>query len=307
MISRRLVRVKAMQTYYSYLQNNEDVSAEKAWNNLEQSLNKSYELYISLHCLLLQICKFAENKIEVKKNKFLATEAELNPNLRFVNNQVFKFLRKNPTIFRYFENLTYNWSDCNELIKSIYNQIEKSSFYKKYMSADECTIKDDIKIIRDIIINCIDNNSDVDNYLEEKNIFWNDDLELLLSTIIQNTSKIKEKDDFAYQLSPMFKCPEDEDFARELIIKCIKNRHRYDEYLNNSLKDWELERIALLDKIIIHLILCEILEMSDLPLQIILNEWIEISKYYSTNRSNKFINGVIDEICIKLKNERKTF
>lgn len=307
MISRRLVRVKAMQTYYSFIQNNEDINLEKVWNNLEQSLNKSYELYISLHCLLLQISNYANNKIDIKKNKFLPTAEELNPNFKFVNNKVFASFRANSLISKYMSNISYNWKKETEIVKSIYNTIEKSNFYKQYMSSKDCSLENDITVIRGIIFNSIANNKDLDDCLEEKSIYWNDEIELLLSNIITNTSKIKEETGFVYILSPMYKNSDDEEFAKNIITKCLKNRKQYDELLSNTLKEWELERIALMDRIILHFILCEIIDMPDMPISIILDEWLEISKYYSTNKSSKFINGVVDKIYTQLKNERKIF
>ena len=303
MISRRLVRVKAMQTYYSILQNNEEEGAEKAWNSLERSLNKSYELFISMHCLLIQLCDFANSRIEIKKNKYLATEEDLNPNMRFVENKIIEAFRKNAIINKAYCNFSSNWSDCPEIIKSIWTKVEKADFYKEYMLANENSLKNDMKIIVSIINVFLANSAKIDDYLEDKSIYWNDELELILSNIINDLQKIKA--DSQYNLSPMYKQDEDEDFARLLISKTVRNTIRFDGIISETLKRWELERVAFVDRVILHLALTEILEMPDMPIPITLNEWLEIAKFYSTDKSSQFLNGLLDKIYIKLKTENK--
>ena len=303
MISRRLIRVKAMQTYYSILQNNEEEGAEKAWNNLERSLNKSYELFISMHCLLIQICDYANSRIEIKKNKYFATEEDLSPNMRFVENKILEAFRKNAIINKAFGNPSSNWSDCPEIIKSLWTKIEKADFYKEYMLANENSLKNDIKFITSIINRCIVNDAKIDDYLEDKSIYWNDELELILSNIINDLQKIKS--DLRYNLSPMYKKDEDEDFARLLISKTVKNTIKFDSIISDTLKRWELERIAFMDRVILHIALAEILEMPNMPIPITLNEWLEIAKFYSTDKSSQFLNGLLDKIYIKLKEENK--
>jgi N utilization substance protein B len=295
-----------MHIYYSYLQNNDDINSQKVWNNLEQSLNKSYELYISLHCLLIQICDYAYDRIEIKKNKYLPTQEDLKPNTKFIDNFIFESIRKEKTIKKILANNKYNWSDCNEIIKDIWNKIEKSEFYQSYMNNSDFNQKDDVKIINSIINEIIINNERIDEYIEEKSVFWNDELEFLLGNIINSIGKIKNNDN-VYSLLPIFKNEDDEIFARELITKCVAHTIAYDEIISASLKKWELERIAFLDNIILHLALTEIIEMPDIPISVTINEWLDISKCYSTEKSSKFINGVLDKIYQDLKNERKIY
>lgn len=306
MISRRLVRIKAMQTYYSYLQQKEELQKEKVWNLLYGNFSKSYELYISLHCLLLAISDFASDRIEIKKNKYLATTEELNPNTRFINNIVFPSISKNKIIAKYYNDEFYNWSDCENLIRELWQLIEDSNAYQNYMSSQSTTAKDDIKIINYILINIIPHNERVEEYLEEKSVYWNDELELIIANILKGISKIKSHN-HDYTLLPIFNSQEDEDFAKKLITTVVSKTITYDKILSDELKMWDLERVAFLDRVILHLAICEVLEFPEIPISVTIDEWIEIAKYYSTEKSNKFINGLVDKIFTKFKNEKKIF
>jgi N utilization substance protein B len=292
-----------MQTYYSILQNNEEEGAEKAWNKLEQSLNKSYELFISIHCLLIQIRDYAQRKIEIKKNKHLPTYADLHPMMRFVENKIFVAIEKNTVINKLLDNFSTNWSDCPEIIKEIWKKTEVSDFYREYMAKTESTIKDDYRVIISMILFFIANNKRIDEYLEDKSIYWNDEIEFVLSNVINDLSKIKS--DLRYNLTPIYKKENDELFAKMLITKVIRNTMRFDTIIADTLRHWEVERLAFMDRIILHFALTEIIEIPDMPLAITFNEWIDIAKYYSTNKSSKFLNGLLDKILTKLKEEKQ--
>ncbi|MDD2634415.1 MAG: transcription antitermination factor NusB [Bacteroidales bacterium] len=305
MVSRRLVRIKAMQTYYAFLQDSGDVSAERIWQQLKFNIEQSHELYVYLHCLLLAVCDFAEERIELNRKKQLASTDDLNPNLKFINNRVLNAIRNNTIISEKYSNIDFNWSDYPAFIRSIWTQISGSEYYNNYMASESNSLNEDIKIIDKIISKTLTNNPELDDILEEKSIFWNDDLEFLLSNIIQGIKKLKTSDNTTnkYSIKDVFRDIDDEKFAKKLIIKTALHKNSYDKSILENLKKWELERIAFIDRVILHLALCEINEFPDMPVKVTINEYLEIAKHYSTEKSNLFINGILDKIYNQLKDQ----
>lgn len=305
MISRRLVRIKAMQTYYAFLQNSGEITTEEVWKNLKFNIEKSYDLYINLHCLFLAISDFAHERIDIAKNKHIPTENDLNPNTRFLNNKIINSFRENDLLMSYYSKNDYSWSEYPEFIKNIWLMISKSSYYQEYMEKEEISLKDDIKIISKIITKALSDNPHLDEILEEESIYWNDDLEFLLSNIIQTIRKLDNQKQIEYKLQPLFKNTEDENFAKNLIKKSTIHSEEYDKIILDTLKKWELERVAFTDRVILHLALCEIMEFPELPVKVTINEYLEISKYYSTDKSSVFINGILDKVYVGLKSNNK--
>jgi N utilization substance protein B len=303
MISRRLVRIKAMQTYYAFLQDNGGVSTDSIWKELRFNIEKSYELYIYLHCFLIALTDFAEDRIENNRKKHIPTDEDLNPNTRFVENNIIQALRNNAIIKKYYNNNDYNWSDYPEFTKSTWGIICQSDFYNEYMQLPNTSVKEDARIITKIITKVLSDNDQLDEILEEKSIYWNDDLEFLLSNIIQNIKKIQKDNFINYSLQDIFKNEADENFAKDLIVKTAIYKDKFDSIILDTLKKWELERIAFTDRVILHLALCEIFEFPDMPVKVTINEYIDISKYYSTEKSSIFINGILDKIYGGLKDE----
>jgi len=309
MISRRLVRIKAMQTYYAFLQNSGDVSSDDVWRELERNIEKSHQLYVYLHCLIIALADFAEEKIEIAKNKHIPTFNDLNPNTRFIDNKVIAAFRNNSAISKLFSNSDYNWEEYPDFIKNSWTQIINSPFYQEYMQKETIELKDDIKVITKIINKTLTSNPRLDEILEEKSIYWNDDLEFLLSNIIQNIKKLEEPEEedevITYRLQRLFKNTADEKFARDLIRKTSIHAAEYDKIILDSLKKWELERVAFTDRILLHLALCEMNEFPDMPVKVTINEYLDIAKFYSTDKSSIFINGILDRIYVQLRNENK--
>lgn len=303
MISRRLVRIKAMQTYYAFLQDGSETSISNIWNELERSINKSYELYINLHCLFISIFDYAEERIEISRKKLIPTYEDLNPNTKFIDNRIINSFRNEPTIKRYISNNDYNWSDHPEFIKRMWIVITNSDYYKEFMDSKTNSFQEDSKMINKIISKVFTDNIELDEILEEKSIYWNDDMEFLLSNILQSLKKYNEQNISNYRLLPIFKNEEDEQFAKTLIKKVTLNKVKFDKIILDTLQKWELERIAFMDRVILHLALCEFTEMPTVPIKVTINEYLDIAKCYSTEKSNVFINGILDKIYIKLKSE----
>lgn len=300
MISRRLVRIKAVQTYYAFLQGNFD-NLEQAASAMELSESKSYDLFVEMYCLVVAIADYAQNKIEVNRQKLAPTQEDLNPNMRFVENKIISALRNEPTIEKYMSNVKTNWSEYGEFVKNLYQKFANCEAYKKYMSAEEATLADDRNIVVKLITKFFDDNEELDEILETESIYWNDDLELSLSNMIQSIKKINEDNIEKYRIPKMFNNAEDEKFADILIKKTCLNSQNFDKIIADTIKKWELQRVALLDRVILHLGLCELTQFPEMPVRVTINEYIEIAKAYSTEKSGTFINGILD----KIYNEQK--
>lgn len=291
------MRIKAMQTYYGFLQK-EDSLLENALRELDKSVMQSYDLYISLYCLLLRLRDFATEKIEIRQKKLLPTHEDLNPNKKFINNKVFSKISSNPTIEKYYSNSSFNWEDNPELIKSLWSQIENSEYFMKYLNLESNSYSADKSVLRKIINESIIDNDSFDKILEDKNIYWNDDLEFLLGIIIKNINQTPEDANYLV-IDDTFKTSEDEQFGKNLLKNTILNTISFDEIIKTFLQKWDLKRIAFLDRVILHLALCELLKMPDIPVKVAMNEYLDIARFYSTQKSNNFINGILDAVYIQ--------
>ncbi len=304
MISRRLVRIKAVQTYYAFVQGNYDGSLEKVQEALEMSIDKSYELFAEMFCLIVAIADHAEYKIEFNRNKLLPTEEDLNPNRKFVDNKIIQAFRSEPTIKKYMEKATSNWSEHYEFVRNVFNKMANSEFYKKYMEDENRSIKQDADVICKIINKYLIDNTDLDEILESESIFWNDDLEFSLSNLIQTIKKLNDDNIENFRLPAMFKNEEDREFAKTLIKNTCLYRQKFDELIEKNLQKWELQRIAFMDRVILHLALCEMTQFPELPVRVTINEYIDIAKGYSTEKSGTFVNGILDKIYNQIKDDK---
>ena len=300
MISRRLLRIKAMQTYYAFRQDGTQ-NLEDALKELNKSALRSYDLYLSIFCLLIQLRDYAANKIEIRQHKMLPLPEDLNPNKKFVDNPVFEKIRKNYLIEQYIGNREYNWSNNPELIKNLWSEIENSDFYHAYMKKTNPHYEHHKDIVRSILNEVITNNESLDQLLEEKSIYWNDDLEFLAGIIIKNINTTEIKHEFVI-LDELYKSDDDKKFGIQLLKNTILNADKYDDIIVDLLQKWDLQRVAFLDKIILHLAITELLKMPEIPVKVTINEYLDIAKYYSTQKSNNFINGILDAVYNHHKN-----
>lgn len=304
MISRRLIRIKVMQIHYVFLQTNGFSNLKTLEKELQYSIEQSYNLFLSLHCLLLSIFDFAKEKIEIRKKKLIPTLDDLNPNTKFIDNKIIALLNNNPILTKASNNSNLNWSEHYKLINNIYDELINSNYYQDFMNNKKNSSEQDYAIIKYIIEKIIIKNSLLIEILEDRNIFWNDDLEFWASNILQYLKKIKIKDT-SVTIPQLWKDQDDIDFSKNLLKHSVLNKDKYDIIISDSLQKWELDRLALIDRALLHLALCEFLEMPFIPVKVTINEYIEISKFYSTEKSSIFINGILDKINNDLKKEGK--
>lgn len=304
MVSRRLLRTKVLQICYAYLKSG-DQTINQAEKELFFSIQKSYDLYHYLLLLIIDIVQFAESRIELAKQKRIPTYEDLNPNTKFIDNRLVKRLTENEDLKKYLNAQKLSWVNHPELIKNLYNDIKESDLYEKYMNSGVNGFNEDKKFISDVYSKIIINNESLYQVLEEQSIFWNDDVEFVIGMIIKTFRSFKAKSEDEEQLMPLFKNEDDRDFVKRLFRKAVLNHKEHEELIAGFTKNWDVERVAFIDIVVMSIAISEMIEFSDIPVRVSLDEYIEIAKFYSTQKSNIFINGVLDKLVNHLKNEGK--
>ncbi|HKI88089.1 MAG TPA: transcription antitermination factor NusB [Draconibacterium sp.] len=300
MISRRIIRTKVLQVLYAYY-----TSPEKSISNTEKELffciQKSYDLYHYLMALVLEIADYAENRIEIRRNKHQPTHEDIHPNTKFISNLVIQQLRSNKQLNTYLNQRKLSWVNDPELIKELYLFMIESDFYEEYMTNKTSSYMNDRKFIEKLFNKIILVAEDLYIVLEEQSIYWNDDVEFVISMIVKTLKKFNEYSDSDQRLMPMYKDQEDREYAKDLIRKSIVNHNELQELIKEHSKNWDVDRIAFMDTLIMQLAITEFLFFPSIPTKVSLNEYIELSKYYSTEKSRNFINGILDKTLKDLK------
>jgi transcription antitermination protein NusB len=293
-----------MQSLYAY-HSSPDQTINLAEKELFFSINKSYDLYHLLLQLLVEIQDFAINRIEINKLKNLPTKEDLNPNFRFFNNEILVKLSENIALKDYLEKNKLSWIDHPELIKKLYTELAESEFYANYMSAEENSIAEDRALIEFFLTDILAVSDDLYQILEEQSIYWNDDVEFVVGMIIKTIKKIKMSTPEFKSLMPLFKDEDDKDFTKQLFRKATLNSAEHREIIKKHLRNWDLDRVAFIDVLIMEMALCEFLYFPSIPTKVSLNEYIDLARFYSTSKSQTFINGILDKILKGLKEEGK--
>ena len=303
MISRRQLRIKALQSLYAYYSTGmEDM--RRSENELHFNIEKAYELYHYLLLLLIDVILYAESRIDIARNKRIPTHEDLHPNTRFINNQLADQIRNNKHLLRFVEQHKLNWVNHPELIKEVYTRLIESEEYVAYMNAEEHGYAEDKRLVTFIYTHIIFSSERLDSIMEEQSIYWNDDLEFITSMIVKTFKKFKEEDGPDKPLMDLYKNKEDSDYVVKLYRQTILHREEYVEYIKKNTRNWDLERIAFMDILIMQIAIAELVTFPSIPTKVTLNEYLEISKFYSTNKSNIFINGVLDKVVMQLKEEK---
>jgi len=304
MISRRQLRIKALQSLYAYYKTGREdmIRSEK---ELHFNIEKAYELYHYLLLLMIDVVLYAESRIDLARNKRIPTEQDLNPNMRFIENKLIEQLRNNTHLLKFVDQHKLNWVNHPELIKEVHKRLIESEEYEAYMTAEEHTYADDKRLITFIYTHIIYSSELLYSIMEEQSIFWNDDLEFIISMIVKTFKKFKEEDGADKALMELYKNEEDKDYVVKLYRETIIHRDEYVEYIKVNTRNWDLDRIAFMDILIMQIAIAELVAFPSIPTKVTLNEYLEISKFYSTSKSNVFINGVLDKVVMQLKEANK--
>jgi len=304
MINRALLRIKSVQVLYAYFQS-ESKSIPSAEKELKTSISKAYDLYHFLLLMVVELTRYAELSIDNKRNKFRPTEQELNPNTRFIDNLFVRQLIQNEQLMAYRKASKLSWEEHQDVLKHIYDSVLSSVYYAEYMAETEHTYESDKNLWRKIIKQELLNNDEFDAFLEEQSIYWNDDLEIIQSFVLKTIKQFDEANGAEQKLLPMYKDAADEEFVITLFRNTIEHADEYGALIDEHTKNWELDRIAFMDILIMKVALSELLSFPTIPVNVTFNEYIEIAKMYSTARSGLFVNGVLDKIVTELKRTNK--
>ena len=304
MINRVLIRIRVIQVLYStYL--NESVDLKKAETELMFSLQKSYDLYYYLLSLLIEITDTHNRRLESRKSKLLPTDEDLNPNTKLSENLFIKLLKSNVQFDKYITDRPQSWEDHENYVKSLLEKILNSDIYAEYLANEVSDFETDREFWRKVFKMFIYCDEQLDDLLEDDSLFWNDDIEIVQSFVIKTIKKLDPDKGANQALLPMFKDEEDRQFAIKLLRETMFNVKMARELIDKYVKNWESERIAFMDMIIMQAAVSELLAFPTVPINVTMNEYINIAKSYSTQKSSSFINGILDSIVTELKNENK--
>jgi N utilization substance protein B len=246
-----------------------------------------------------------ERMIEVKRNKYVPTEEERNPDVRILNNRLAKQIAENEALLKYAKEHGVSWADDKDFIRKVLEMITASEVYADYLKNEDDSYEVDKEFWRLVFKRIISNNEYIEEYLEEKSIYWNDDVDIIESFVIKTIKRFDELSDSQQELLPMYSNIDDYDFVIQLFRQAILHGEEYRMYIEKHSKNWESERVANMDLLIMQVALAEIMNFSSIPVSVTLNEYIDAAKYYSTPKSGTFINGVLDSIVDELKKENK--
>jgi transcription antitermination protein NusB len=305
MLNRRHLRVKVLQALYAYHQTNSDVKTQE--KNLLQSIDKVYEMYIWMLSLISEVIAFADVDATERAQKHLPTKEDLNPDLKILTNRFYTSLQKNKEYIAAVKKYKVEWSFDPELVKSLFKTLKSSQEYADYLKKTGDTIQTDKDIIKFIFKKVILKSSLAEQFFEDKFIFWPVDKDVL-QALIAKTFK-----NFAYDDQPeknklaevTGNWEEDREFIVNLYTQNIRHDKEYQQLINAKTQNWEPERIAMMDTLLMKMAITEFLDFPSVPVKVTINEYLEISKEFSTPKSNSFLNGILDKILIELKDENK--
>lgn len=301
MLGRRQLRAKAMQALYAYYRGNEDMRwVEK---NMVNGINDIQKLYYALLTLTLAVRDEAQKKIEIGLSKNFPTEEEKNPNRKFVENQMFNILEENETLQDFTsKNQQLNWAVEDIYPNKIFKEFIEDPKYLAYLNSETSNFDTDKDILLYLFANYIAPNEDVLNFVGDLNLSWVDDLHIA-NTMVMNTIKsFKPKE---HKLFTLLLDPEHLDFTKELIRVSVRYEDELNLIIEEKAQNWDFERIALIDRLIIQMALAEFLYFPSIPPKVTLNEYVEMAKNYSTPKSKTFVNGILDKSLKDLKEAGK--
>lgn len=303
MISRRLLRIKVLKALYAHLKSESDslMASEKT---LVASIDKTYDLYFQMLSLIVEMARYAEQRQEAAKQKKLPTFEDLNPNRKFVDNSVIHLIAQSDPVNDRLAARKLSWAQYPELVKTLFAQLERSDYYKRYMASQEQSFRADLELVTEFYTREPEQSELLEDVLDEQSILWNDDLGFALIMVTRTLSGMRQSHR-EVKVLPKFKSEDDLVFAKELFAKSALNFDTYQQYIDKFTRNWDVERIAFMDNLIMVTAMAELVAFPSIPVKVTLDEYIEIAKYYSTPGSSTFINGILDKIVASLTEEGK--
>ena len=300
MLNRRHLRIKILQILYGFYQD-EDLDTTKAKKALDHSIDKMYQLYLLLISMIAEMQGLAIDKIEAGRKKQLPTEEDLHPNTKFVRNATLRILANSKQLKNRLSETGVGWGKQRELLRNLHRSLIEDEEYMTYMSSDERSFRHDRESLLRMFRKHLINETAFHEMLEEESIFWVDDLDLASSMVIKTIKNIDEEDE-EVDIMPVWRNDDDDkDFMDSLFTQTLAQGILNEELIKEGAQNWELERIALIDRILMKMALAEAKTFESIPLKVTLNEYIELSKYYSTEKSHGFIDGILDKLFTSLQ------
>ncbi|MBP7396457.1 MAG: transcription antitermination factor NusB [Flavobacterium sp.] len=294
-----------MQSIYAMHQNGAD-NLEKEEKFLFYSIDNILDLYLTMVSSLLEICKKEQIFLHLSSQKHLATPQERKPNEKFIKNAVFQILAENNSLSIAMENRKINnWSLNDDYIIILLNAIKESKLYAKYMSNTVNTFEEDKDFIAAIFEEIIVPNEKLYEYLEDDKLTWIDDIPMVNTQILKQLKALKPLEEDNFRVPKLYKDTEDKDFVRDLFRKTVLNEKELAKTYDDKTPNWDSDRIAEVDTIILKMAICEFLKFPSIPVKVTLNEYLEIAKEYSTPKSSIFINGILDNLVKELTESKK--
>jgi N utilization substance protein B len=302
MISRRFLRIKAFQALYSYFQS-EDKNTKKLTSETFLSLERMHDLYLYLMIIGREVTHLSELRMEEAKKKRLPSEEDLNPNTKFIDNKVFALLAENVQLKNYVADKNISWSNDQELMVKFSAFLRKHKVFTEYMSTRNSSFEEDKKFVVDLYKKVIPDFELLLSDFEEKSIFWGyDEIDFVLSMVLKSIKKFTPTSTMSEAVLPLFRdADEDKKFVKELLSKVVNNDKENNKLIADKTKNWDVERIAMVDVLLMKMALTEFVHFTSIPVKVTLNEYIELSKWYSTPKSKVFVNGILDKIVLDLK------
>ncbi|MDE6857168.1 MAG: transcription termination factor [Alistipes sp.] len=294
MLSRRLLRIKVLKALYAHLKS-ESTNMITSEKTLMSSIDKAYDLYAQMLTLIVELARYAEQRQELARQKKLPTHEDLNPNRRFVDNAVVRLIENSDSVNDFTAKRKLSWSQAPELVKTLYATLSERDYFKAYMTAPETSFRDDLKLVQRFYTEELENCEMLEEVLEEQSIMWNDDLGFALLLVLRTLSNVR-KSTKEIRLLPEFKNEDDPAFARTLFEKSLIGYNENLKTVESFTRNWDSDRIAFMDNLIMATAIAELVTFPSIPVKVTLDEYIEISKYYSTAGSGMFINGVLDKV-----------
>lgn len=304
MLSRRQLRMKVLQALYGFFKSDSD-RMDLGEKQLFVSVNKLYELCFWQLAAIIEISEFAKVRLEESKLKHFPSAEDLNPNTKFVDNAFVKMLSENDSFQRKVAAYKVLWGDEKELIRKLYVRVKESKEYSAYMDSGIQSFEEDQEFIIKIFKKQISRHDTLRHYYEDLSIYWSDDYHSATSIVVKIINSFTRESDKFHSLPTIFKdesnkfC-EDKDFLKQLYRKSILDSDKYEKLITDKTVNWEFDRIASMDIIILKMALAELFEFPSIPIKVTLNEYIELAKYFSTPKSSIFVNGILDKLIVEL-------
>src|ERR1700744_2540560 len=304
MLNRRHLRVKVLQALYAYHQTHSDVKTQE--KNLLQSIDKVYEMYIWMLSLISEVVAFADADATERAHKHLPTKEDLNPDLKILTNRFYTSLQKNKEYLASVKKYKIEWSFEPELVKTLFKALKSSTEYAEYLKKTGDTIQTDKDIIKFIFKKVILKSSLAEQVFEDKFIVWPVDKDVLQALIAKTFKNFAYDEPEKNELAEVTgNWEEDREFIVNLLEESIRHDKEYQELISAKTQNWEPERIAMMDTLLMKMAITEFLDFPSVPVKVTINEYLEISKEFSTPKSNSFLNGILDKILIELKEQHK--